>query len=116
MDPLLMLERIFGGDQESGQMKILESRKKLNIKTGSEAAALTALAYPRPRQFHNDKVAMTTELNSSRLSKLPSYKSWNSGGQGVRNYITKQMNLIRATVAHDITYTFGRGPHSSIQA
>ena len=92
MDPLLMLERIFGGDQESGQMKILESRKKLNIKTGSEATALTALAYPRPRQFHNDKVAMTTELNSSRLSKLPSYKSWNSGGQGVRNYITKQMN------------------------
>ena len=52
---------------------------------------------------------MTTEKNASRLSKLPNYKSWNSGGQGVRNYVTKQMNLIKGTVAHDISYTFGRG-------
>ena len=59
---------------------------------------------------------MTTERNSSRLSKLPNYKSWNSGGQGVRNYITKQMNLIQGTVAHDITYTFGRGLGGASQA
>jgi hypothetical protein len=33
----------------------------------------------------------------------------------VHNYVTKQMNLIRATVAHNITNTFGRGPGASIQ-
>ncbi|KAI2496958.1 hypothetical protein MHU86_17543 [Fragilaria crotonensis] len=112
MDPLLMMERIFGGDCVDGRdnhLKVLESRMKLKIQTGAEAAAISALAYARPRQFHNGKVAMTTERNSSRLSKLPNYKSWNSGGQGVRNYVTKQMNLIQGTVSHDIAYTFGRG-------
>lgn len=76
------LERVFGTDMENSHMKTLESRKKLNIKTGSEAAAATALSYPRPCQFHNGKVSMTTERIASRLSKLPNYKSWNSRGQG----------------------------------
>lgn len=119
MDPLLMMERIFGGDSADGRdnhLKMLESRVKLKIHTGAEAAAISALAYARPRQFHNGKVAMTTERNASRLSKLPNYKSWNSGGQGVRNYVTKQMNLIQGTVAHDISYTFGRGSGASSQA
>ena len=117
MDPLLMLERVFGTDMDTtGHMKTLESRKKLNIKTGSEAAALSALSFPRPRLFHVGKVAMTTERNTSRLSRIPNYKTWNSGGQGVRNYITKQMNLIRSTVAHDIANTFGRGNNSMMAA
>jgi hypothetical protein len=103
MDPLVMLERVFGSAYADGTLlKVLESRLKLKIKTGGEAAALYALSYVRPRQFHNGKVAMMTERNVSRLSKLPTYKSWNSAGQGVRNHITKQMNLTRTTVAHDI--------------
>ena len=117
MDPLFMLERIFGMDSLEGTLlKVLESRLKLKIKTGADAAALSALSYARPRQFHNGKVAMMTERNVSRLSKLPNYKSWNSAGQGVRNYVTKQMNAIRGTVAQDISNTFGRGPTASAEA
>jgi hypothetical protein len=117
MDPLFMLERVFGSDSPEGNLlKILESRLKLNIATGAEAAVLNALSQARPRQFHNGKVAMITERNVSRLSKLPTYKSWNSAGQGVRNHVTKQMNFIRGTVSADIANTFGRGPFASAGA
>lgn len=109
MDPLLMLDRIFGSDDMDGdsQFKILESRVKLKIKTGAEAAAIKALHFNRPRLFHKGRVAMTSERNTSKLSKLPTYKIWKSGGEGVMNYIIKQMNLIYSTVCHDIEFAFG---------
>lgn len=112
MDPLLMLDRIFGSDdvEAESQFKILESRVKLKITTGAEAAAIKALHFNRPRLFHKGRVAMTSERNTSKLSKLPTYKSWKSGGEGVRNYVTKQMNLIHSTVTHDIAYAFGSDP------
>ena len=40
------LERVFGTDMENSHMKTLESRKKLNIKTGSEAAVQQGGAVP----------------------------------------------------------------------
>ena len=109
MDPLLMLDRIFGSDdvEAESQFKVLESRVKLKITTGAEAAAIKALHFNRPRLFHKGRVPMTSERNTSKLSKLPNYKSWKSGGEGVRNYVTKQMNLIHTTVTHDIGYAFG---------
>jgi hypothetical protein len=112
MDPLLMLDRIFGSDDMDGdsQFKILESRVKLKIKTGAEAAAIKALHFNRPRLFHKGRVAMTSERNTSKLSKLPTYKSWKSGGEGVMNYVIKQMNLIYSTVCHDIEFAFGSDP------
>ena len=115
MDPLLMLDRIFGSDdvEAESQFKILESRVKLKITTGAEAAAIKALHFNRPRLFHKGRVAMTSERNTSKLSKLPNPKSWKSGGEGVRNYVTKQMNLIYSTVSHDISYAFGSDPNLS---
>ena len=113
MDPLLMLDRIFGSDDMDGdsQFKVLESRVKLKIKTGAEAAAIKALHFNRPRLFHKGRVAMTSsERNTSKLSKLPHYKNWKSGGEGVMNYVIKQMNLIYSTVSHDIEYAFGSDP------
>ena len=112
MDPLLMLDRIFGSDDHDGdnQFKVLESRVKLKIKTGAEAAAIKALHFNRPRLFHKGRVAMTSERNTSKMSKLPNYKSWKSGGEGVMNYVIKQMNLIYSTVSHDIEYAFGFDP------
>ena len=112
IDPLLMLDRIFGSDdvEAESQFKILESRVKLKITTGAEAAAIKALQFNRPRLFHKGRVAMTSERNTSKLSKLPNHKSWKSGGEGVRNYVTKQMNLIYSTVTHDISYAFGFDP------
>jgi hypothetical protein len=119
MDPLLKLERIFEwgcAESRDNHLKVLESRMKLKIQTGAETAAISALACARPRQFHKRKVAVTTERTSPRLSELPNYKSYNSGGQGVYNYLTKQMNLIQGTVSHDISYTFGCGSASSFAA
>ena len=109
MDPLLMLDRIFGTDDmdADSQFKVLESRVKLKIKTGAEAAAIKALHFNRPRLFHKGRVAMTSERNTSKLSKLPTYKSWKSGGEGVMSYSIKQMNLIYSTVSHDIEFAFG---------
>ena len=77
MDPLLMLERVFGADTETSQWKTLESRKKLEIPMGGEAAALSALAFPRPRQFHDGKVAMTIEKDVSCLTKFLTTNSSN---------------------------------------
>jgi hypothetical protein len=63
MDPLLILDRIFGSDdlEAESQFKILESRVKLKITTGAEAAAIKALHLNRPRLFHKGRMAMTSE-------------------------------------------------------
>jgi hypothetical protein len=63
MDPLLILDRIFGSDdlEAESQFKILESRVKLKITTGAEAAAIKALHFNRPRLFHKGRMAMTRE-------------------------------------------------------
>jgi hypothetical protein len=109
LDPLLLLDRIFGSDdaEAESQFKVLESRVKLRISTGAEAAAIKALHFSRPRLFHHGRVAMVSERNTSKLSKLPTYKSWKSAGDGVSNYAIRQMNLIHSTVANDIGYAFG---------
>ncbi len=76
-EPLLMLDRIFGSDNvEAGsQFKTLESRVKLKITTGTEAAAIKALNCNRPRLFHKGRLVMASERNTSKLSKLPNHKS-----------------------------------------
>ena len=109
MDPLLMLDRIVGSDDidADSQFKVLESRVKLNIKTGAEAAAIKALHFLRPRLFHKGRVAMTSERNTSKLSKLPNYKAWKSGGEGVMIHVIKQMNLMYTTTMQDIEFAFG---------
>lgn len=117
MDPLLMLDRIFGSDdvEADSQFKILEARVKLKITTGAEAAAIKALHFKRPRLFHKGRIAMTSERNKSKLSKLPNFEAWKGGGEGVRNYVVKQMNLIHGTLSHDIAYAFGNDS-SMVQA
>jgi hypothetical protein len=47
MEPLLMLDRIFGSDdiEADSQFKTLESRVKLKITTGAEEAAIKALHF-----------------------------------------------------------------------
>jgi hypothetical protein len=71
MYPLLMLDRIFGSDDidADSQFKVLESRVKLKIKTGDEAAtAIKALHFLCPRLFHKGQVAMTSERSKSKMS------------------------------------------------
>ena len=112
MDPLLVLNRIFRLDdvEAESQFKVLESSVKLRITTGAEAAAMKALHFNRPRLFHKGRVAMTSERNTSKLSKLPNHKSRKSRGEGVRNYVTKQMHLIYSTLTHDIAFIFRMDP------
>ncbi len=77
-----MLDRIFGSDDmdAESQFEVLEeSRVKLKIKTGAEASAIKALHFNRPRLFRKGREAMVSKRNTSKLSKLPNYRSWKSG-------------------------------------
>ena len=113
MDPLLMLDRICGNDgsvSRLNQFKTWESRHKLKIMTGAEEAALQAIAYKRPQLFQSGKTAMVSERNKSRLNQLPTFASWKSGGEGVRNFVVKQMNILYATITDEISYALGADP------
>ena len=84
MDPLLMLDRVFGSDDAEGdsQSKVLESRVKLKIATGAEAAVIKSLHFQRPRIFNTGQESMTTEQLKSKLNKLKTQKVWKSGREG----------------------------------
>ena len=113
MDPLLMLDRIWGDDglgNKANQLKTWESRVKLGITTGAEEAALQAIMVKRPQLFHSGKTAMVSERNKSKLSQLPNFGAWKSGGEGVRNYVVRQMNVIYSTLSQEISYALGHDP------
>ncbi|KAI2498171.1 hypothetical protein MHU86_16314 [Fragilaria crotonensis] len=117
MDPLLMLDRICGADDihasASNTWKTMESRIKLKITTGAEAAALEALNNLQPRIFHKGRPAMMYLRNTSRLSKLMKQTDWKSGGGGVREHIVKQMNILHSSVTQDINHALGGRVHLS---
>lgn len=81
MDPLIMLDRIFGDDKVDPmtQLKTLESRLKLNIETGPEASSITSLSHSRPRIFHTGRPTMSCDQHSSRLNKLCKHSKWKTG-------------------------------------
>ena len=116
MDPLLLLDRICGDDgigTKSNKFKTWESRLKLKITTGAEESALHAISVKRPQLFHVGKTAMVSERNKSKLNQLPNFAAWKSGGEGVRNYIVKQMNSLYSTLTHEIAYALGSDPRFS---
>ncbi|KAI2495941.1 hypothetical protein MHU86_18551 [Fragilaria crotonensis] len=118
MDPLLMLDRVFGSDdvEADSQFKTLESRVKLRIATGAEAAAIKALYFKRPRLFHKGQVSMSTDRNKSKLNKLTDHKVWKTGGEGVHNHIVERMNLLHLTISQDIGYVLGGDPKGQLLA
>ena len=114
MDPLLMLERIYGDDElESGSfLKSMETRHKLKIDSAADAAALNALKHSRPRIFHKGRPNMVNLPNKSRLNLLSSHKEWRSGGEGVEQFIITKMNVLYSTISADITTELGGNPES----
>lgn len=113
MDPLLMLDRICGDDEggtRHNQFKTWEARTKLKISTGAEQAALQAISCKRPHLFHTGKTAMVSERNKSKLNQLLTFSAWKSGGEGVRNYVVKQMNVLYGTITNEIDYALGYDP------
>jgi hypothetical protein len=118
MDPLLMLDRVFGSEdtESDNHFKALESRVKLKIATGGEAAAIKALYFKRPRLFHTGQVSMSTDRNRSTLNKSADYRVWKNGGEGVRNYIVKRMNLLLTTISQDISFVLGDDPKAQMLA
>lgn len=118
VDPLILLDRIFGNNEVDPmtQLKTLESRLKLNIETGAEASAITSLSHSRPRIFHSGRPMMTCDQNTSRLNKLCKHSKWKTGGEGVRKFIIKQMNVLQSSMASDITFAYGGYPeHAKAQ-
>jgi hypothetical protein len=118
MDPLLMLDRVFGSDdvEADSQFKTLESRVKLKIATGAEAAAIKALYFKRPRLFHSGQVSMATDRHKSKLNKLPDHKVWKAGGEGVHNHIVMRLNLLHLTISQDIGHVLGHDPKGQLLA
>ncbi|KAI2503869.1 hypothetical protein MHU86_10594 [Fragilaria crotonensis] len=118
MDPLLMLDRVFGSDdaEADSQFKTLESRVKLKIATGAEAAAIKALYFKRPRLFHKGQVSMSTDRNKSKLNKLTDHKVWKAGGEGVHTYVVQRMNLLLSTISQDIGHVLGGDPKAQLLA
>ena len=110
MDPLLMLDRIYGDDEmsESGGalLKAMELQHKMKIDSGNEAAALNALRYSRPRIFHKGRPIIVSVQNKSRLNLLASHSDWNPGGEGVMDFCVMKMNLLEASIADEIGHTF----------
>jgi hypothetical protein len=111
MDPLVMLNRIFGEDEASSSthLKTMETRINLKIATGAEAATLRSLQFVRPRIFHSGRAAMNNDHNKSRLDKLPDHFTWKAEGDDVKNFIVKKMNIFHSVISSDILYAFGGG-------
>ena len=112
MDPLVMLDRIYGDDdvvEASGLMKSMELRLKLKIDSGCEGAALNALRYSRPRIFHKGRPTIVTVAKKSRLNLLPTHDDWNGGGEGVMDFVIEKMNLLQDAVSSDIEQTLEIG-------
>jgi hypothetical protein len=109
LDPLLMLERIYGDDEvDSGSfLKSMETRLKLKIETGAEASALNALRHARPRIFHKGRPCMVNLPNKSRLNLLAAHKDWKSGGEGIENFIITKMNVLYSSISSDIANELG---------
>ena len=115
MDPLLMLDRIFGNDSSDSDamMKTMQTRLKLKIETGAEAYALNALYNERPRIFHKGRPNMVNMGSKSRLNRMATYADWKSGGLGVKTFITNKMNILHRTMASDIYSALGRSTETT---
>ena len=112
VDPLLILDRIYGDEDEGNGsvIKMMQGRLNLKIETGAEASALNALRHARPRIFHKGRPAMVTVPNKSRLNLLPTYNEWNGGGEGVVSFIQSRMGVVSNSITMDITNEFGGDP------
>ena len=109
MDPLLMLDRIYGEDDVTDSdafLKAMEVRYKMKIESGNEAAALNALKFARPRVFHKGRPTVVSVQNKSRLNLLPSHLDWNPGGEGIMDFCVTKLNALEAAIECEIGETF----------
>ena len=108
IDPLILLDRIYGNDEVDPitHLKEWESRQKLNIDSGSEQTSLTSMSYRRPRMFHSGRPSMSCDQNTSCLNKLKKHTVWKTGGDGMRNQIFDRMNELRRSMAAEIDDAF----------
>jgi hypothetical protein len=110
MDPLLMLDRIYGEDDVSDSdtfLKAKEVRYMMKIDSRNEAAALSTLKYPRrPRIFHKGRPTIVSVQNKSRLNLLASHLDWNPGGEGIMDFCVTKLNALEFAIASEIGETF----------
>ena len=112
MDPLLMLDRIFGIDDitdSDALLKSMEVRYKMKIDSRNEAWALSALLFPRPRVFHKGKATVVSVQNKLRLNFLPSHMDWNPGGEGIMDDCVAKVNALELAIEGEISDTFAIG-------
>ena len=110
MGPLLMLDRIYREDNVTDSdafLKAMETRYKMKIDSGNEAAALNALKYARPRVFHKGRPTIVSVLqNKSRLNLIPSHSDWNPGGERILDFCVSKLNELEEAITGEISETF----------
>ena len=110
MDPLLMLDRIYGEDDVTDSDAFSKRWKpgsyKMKIDSGSEAAALYALKYARPRVFHKGRPTIVSILNKSRLNLIPTHSDLNPGGEGIIDFCVFKLNELEEAITGEISETF----------
>ena len=109
MDPLLMLDRVYGDDEVgeggAGPLKVMELQFKMRIESGNEASALNALRFARPRVFHKGRPTIVSVQNKFHLSLLPSHAEWNPGGEGIMDFCINKINLLEDVISDEISHT-----------
>ena len=109
MDPLLMLDRIYGEDDVTDSdafLKAMEVRYKMKIDSGNEAAVLNALKFPRPRVFHKGRPTIVSVPNKLQLNLLLTHSDWNPGGEGIMDYCVSKLNALEVAIESEINETF----------
>jgi hypothetical protein len=52
---------------------------------------------------------MNNDHNKSRLNKLPDHSTWKAGGDSIKIFTVKKMNILHSVISSDILYAFGGG-------
>jgi hypothetical protein len=107
---LRMLDRIYGEDDVTDSdafLKAMETRYKMKIDSGNEAAALNALKKDaRPRVFHKGRPTMVSVQNKSRLNLIPTHSDWNPGGEGIMDFCVSKLNELEEAITGEISEIF----------
>ena len=117
IDPLLLLDRVFGFDEIDGtaQLERMKLGNQLKIDTEAETAAIISLSFSRPRLFHNGRATTVCNQNASRLNRLKTPADWeNACGEGVKTFITRQeLNGLEVAITSKIFNGFSGEDNSS---
>jgi hypothetical protein len=113
MDPLLMLDQVFGSDDveadDSSKEWSQESNRRLQQEQKQPQSRLSisrGLGCFTRDKCRWQRIGTTPSLTIFR----PDHKVWKAGGEGIHNHIVMQLNLLHLSILQDIGHVLGHGP------